>query len=71
MLFRSLGFDIVIVIVGFLREVFGTGSIGGKLLGIPLTFSILKYPCGAFILIGLLAAFLRKIQQIIAVRKEG
>lgn len=65
-----LGFDIVIIIVGFLREVFGTGAIDGKLLGIPLTFSILKYPCGGFILVGLLAALLREIRRIIAIRKE-
>lgn len=65
-----LGFDIVIILVGFLREIFGTGSLNGKLIGIPLTFSILKYPCGGFILIGLLAGLLRKIQQIITLRKE-
>lgn len=65
-----IGFDIVIIIVGFLREILGTGSLGGHLLGIPMTFSILKYPCGAFILVGILAALLRKIQFVIESGKE-
>jgi len=57
-----LGFDIAILIFAFVREILGTGSISGKILGIPLTFPVLVYPFGGFILLGLMAAILRKIQ---------
>ena len=60
--FYILGFDIAIIIFAFMREVLGTGSISGKILGIPLTFPVLIYPFGGFILLGLLAALFRKIQ---------
>ena len=58
-----LGFDIVVIFLAFIREVFGTGEISGKILGIPLTFPVLVYPFGGFILLGLCAALLRKIQD--------
>ena len=58
-----LGFDLVVILIAFIREVLGTGSISGKILGIPLTFPILVYPFGGFILLGLCAALLRKIQS--------
>ena len=57
-----IGFDIVILIFAFIREVLGTGQISGRILGIPLTFPVLVYPFGGFILLGLLAALFRKIQ---------
>lgn len=61
--FYILGFDIVIIIIGFLREILGTGSISGRILGIPLTFPVLVYPFGGFILLGLCAALFRAIQN--------
>ena len=58
-----LGFDIAVIIIAFIREVFGTGTFSGKIIGIPLTFPILVYPFGGFILLGLFAAILRQIQS--------
>ena len=57
-----IGFDLVILIFAFIREVFGKGEISGQILGIPLTVPALVYPFGGFILLGLLAALFRKIQ---------
>jgi len=65
-LFHIIGFDIVILISAFLREVIGTGSLSGKILGIPMTFPALVYPFGGFILLGLLAALFKKIQSYFA-----
>lgn len=58
-----VGFDIVVFFIGFIREIFGTGEISGKILGISLTFPVLIYPFGGFILIGLCAALFRKVQS--------
>ena len=58
-----VGFDIVVFILGFVREVLGTGSISNKILGVPLTFPVLVYPFGGFLLIGLFAALFRKVQS--------
>lgn len=64
-LFYILGFDAVAILTGFLREVFSTGSIGDKILGIPITMPILSTTFGGFILIGVLAAVLKKIKLTI------
>lgn len=61
-----IGFDIVVLIIGFLREVLGTGTLFGKMIGIPFTFPALVYPFGGFIFLGLLAAGFRKIQYFLA-----
>lgn len=58
-----VGFDIAVLVIAFIREIIGTGEISGKILGIPLTFPVLVYPFGGFILLGLCAALLRKIQS--------
>ena len=59
-----LGFDAVAIVIGFIREVFGTGELGGSILGIPLTFPILVYPFGGFILLGLLSALYKKLLSV-------
>lgn len=58
-----IGFDIVVFLFGFIREILGTGAISNKILGIPITFPVLIYPFGGFILIGLCAALFRKVQS--------
>lgn len=61
-----IGFDIVVILVGFIREVFGTGMLSGRILGIPINFPVLMYPFGGFLLLGLLGALLKKIIIIFA-----
>ncbi|MEG0615199.1 MAG: Rnf-Nqr domain containing protein [Oscillospiraceae bacterium] len=60
--FYILGFDVVVLIFAFVREVFAYGSIGDRILGIPLTFPALALPFGGFILLGLFAALFRLIK---------
>ena len=60
-LFYILGFDIMMIVFSFIREILATGAIGNKILGIPLTFSALNYTFGGFILLGLFSAIFRKI----------
>lgn len=54
-----IGYDIAIIFLGAFRELFGTGGIGGELYGISHTVPLLTAPCGGFILIGLIGAFIR------------
>lgn len=57
------GYDIAVILIGFIRELLSTGGIGGKLYGIKYTFSGIGFPFGGFILIGLLAAAVRVISR--------
>lgn len=64
-LFYVLGFDVVAMIVGFVREIFATGAIGDKIIGIHFTLPFLSTTFGGFIVVGILAALLKKIKLII------
>lgn len=66
--FYILGFDIVAIIVGVVREILSTGAIGNKILGIHFTLPFLSTTFGGFILIGILAAILKKIKLIVRSR---
>lgn len=61
-----LGFDLVVLLIGFLREVLGTGMLNGKIIGTGMTFPALIYPFGGFILVGLLGAVLKKVIKFIS-----
>ena len=56
----GIGFTLILVIMGFIRELLGTGAIvlfGYNLLSVPITPStFMVLPGGAFITIGLLMA---------------
>lgn len=54
-----IGFDAAIIFLGAVRELFGTGYLGGELYGIKFILPLLATPCGGFILIGLTGAFIR------------
>ncbi len=58
-----MGFNIVTIIFAFIREFFGRGMIGDKIMGISYTVPILVYPFAGFILLGLLAAIFRAIKS--------
>ncbi len=56
-----IGVDLVILIIAFIREVFGLGTFWGfKVLDI-FRLPILIYPFGGFIILGIMAALFRKI----------
>lgn len=55
----SLSYGAVTIIVGFLRELFANGSIGGININMPVTFLALATPFGGFLIIGFAAAGLK------------
>ncbi len=55
----SLSYGIVAIIVGFLREILGNGTLLGHSLNIPVKFTALLMPFGGLILLGFLAAGLK------------
>lgn len=60
-IFSILGYDIAVLLTGFVREIISTGEINGNILAVPITLSGLSYPYGGFILLGIMAALLRGI----------
>ncbi len=60
-IFCIIGYDAAVLIFGAVREILGTGMIGGKIIGMPLVFSAFQHPFGGFILLGILSALLRVI----------
>lgn len=54
-----IGLDIAVIFLGAFRELFATGGINGELYGISRISPLLAAPCGGFILIGLIGAFIR------------
>lgn len=55
----SLSYGAVAVIVGILREILGSGTIGGKEINMPIKFSIFLLPFGGLVIMGFLAAALK------------
>lgn len=60
-IFCIIGYDIAVLLFGAVREILGTGMIGGKIIGMPILFSAFQHPFGGFILLGILSALLRVI----------
>ena len=52
--FYILGFDAVMLITGFIRELFAFGTINGKIVDIDTTISGLSQPFGGFIFLGIM-----------------
>ncbi len=57
----SLSYGVVAIIVGFLRELFASGTIGGISVNMPVTFPALLTPFGGLLIIGFLAAGLKAL----------
>ena len=64
-LFYILGFDIVVLIFSFIREMISFGTINGNIVGVSLSTESLSKPFGGFILLGLFMALFRFIMNII------
>jgi electron transport complex protein RnfE len=59
--FSVIGYDIVVLTYGLVREILSTGGIGGKTIAMPIVLSGLSAPFGGFILLGLFSALFRGI----------
>ena len=60
---NALGFSLVVIVVGLLREIFGNGTLWGVPVGIPVKMSGLLIPFSGFIIVGFLLAFTRFVNK--------
>ncbi len=63
--FCIIGYDAAVLIFAALREILASGTIGGKITGMPASFRVFEHPFGGFILLGLFAALFRSILLLI------
>ncbi len=57
----SVGYAVVIAVVGFARELLGMSSVWGKHVSLPFTFPALLMPFGGFIVLAFCAAALKAL----------
>lgn len=62
LIFYIIGFDVVMLITAFLRELFAYGTINSKMTDIPTLISGLAQPFGGFIFLGLMCGLYRWIR---------
>lgn len=55
----SIGASVVMIIIGAIREIFGSGSLAGVKLDLPVIFKGMAMPFGCLILLGFMAAGLK------------
>lgn len=65
LVFGIIGYDIVVLLFGLIREIISTGEINGNVIALPMLFKALYQPFGGFILLGIFAAALRGILLLI------
>lgn len=65
LVFCIIGFDLVMLITGFIREFFAYGTILSKVADINTTVTGLGEPFGGFIFLGLICGIYRKIRSSI------
>ena len=64
-IFYILGFDIVVFIFSFIREMISFGTVNENIVGVTLSAESLSKPFGGFILLGLSMAAFRFIMNIV------
>ena len=69
LVFNIAGFDAVILITGFLRELIAFGTINGRMADMDFLISGLSQPFGGFIFLGLMCGIYRKLRSV-AVRAK-
>lgn len=70
LMFYILGFDAVMLITGFIRELFSYGTVNGKIVDINTLIGGLSQPFGGFIFLGLFCGFYRWICILVRNRKD-
>ncbi len=65
LIFGIIGYDIIVLLFGLVREIFSTGEINGNVIALPMLFKAFYQPFGGFILLGIFAAVLRGILLLI------
>lgn len=70
LIFYILGFDIVMLVTGFIRELFAYGTINGKIVDVNTLITGLSKPFGGFIFLGLFCGLYRWIRSAAMNRKD-
>ena len=65
LVFYIIGFDAVMIITAFIRELFAYGTINGKLVDADTLIGGLGLPFGGFIFLGLFCGLYRKIRSAV------
>ncbi len=60
-IFCILGYDAAVLLFAAIREILAFGTIGGTIIGMPVSLNAFQNPFGGFILLGLMAALFRTI----------
>lgn len=60
-IFCIIGYDAAVLLFASIREILAFGTIGGTIIGMPVSFNAFQNPFGGFILLGLMAAVFRTI----------
>lgn len=60
-IFCILGYDAAVLIFALVREILASGTVCGRIIGMPTAFPVLENTFGGFILLGLFAALFRSI----------
>lgn len=58
-----LGFELVILFTGLVRELLAFNTVWGNPVTLPFTFSVMALPFGGFVLLGFLAAAVRRYRE--------
>ena len=69
LVFHILGFDAVMLLTGFIRELVGCGTIYSRVVDMKFLISGLSQPFGGFIFLGLCCGIYRKIRSLTADEK--
>ena len=71
LIFYILGFDLVMLLTGFLRELFAYGTINSKIVDVNTLISGLSQPFGGFIFLGLMCGAYRAIRAAVSKKEAG
>lgn len=71
LIFYILGFDAVMLLTGFIRELLAYGTINSRMVDMNTLISGLSQPFGGFILLGILCGVYRKIRSAAINSKEA
>ncbi|SEH36991.1 electron transport complex protein RnfE [Ruminococcus flavefaciens] len=66
LIFCIIGFDAVMLLTGFLRELFAYGTINSKIVDVNTLISGLSQPFGGFIFLGLMCGVYRFIRSLVS-----
>ncbi|MBQ5316151.1 MAG: hypothetical protein J6I96_01215 [Oscillospiraceae bacterium] len=57
--FHIMGYDTALILLGAIREMSSKGELLSNMIGVVPSLPLLAYPCGGFLLIGLIGALVR------------